>query len=76
MSPIPNTNEIKMYCHCRACGGDRPEDQSPQEWARLDVGFTKLGIQIWCWRCEKNVMHIDFQGMKHPANTHVAEVKS
>ena len=43
---------------------------SPREYASLEVGFTKEGLQIWCKRHEVNVMHIDFQGQRHPAATH------
>ena len=28
---------------------------------QLEVGFTMLGIQIWCRRHDKNICHIDFQ---------------
>jgi len=65
---IPNTNEIKLFFHCAHCLSERPEDQSPRDWASLEVGFTVLGVQVWCKRHEINVAHIDFQGHKHPAN--------
>ena len=65
---IPSTNEIEAYVHCAKCLAARPADKSPQEWASLEVGFTKLGIQVWCKRHQTNVVHIDFQGAKHPAN--------
>ncbi len=63
-----NENNILMYFHCKECFNDRPEDQSPQEWSKLSAGFTKFGLQVWCDRCEANVIHIDFQGVKHPAD--------
>jgi hypothetical protein len=66
---IENTNEIKQFFHCAKCIGDKPSDVSPREWAQLEVGFTKRGLQVWCKRCECNVLHIDFEGQKHPANT-------
>jgi hypothetical protein len=66
--PIPATNEIRMFFHCRKCIGSIPPGQSPRTWARLEVGFTKLGIQVWCKRHECNVAHIDFEGQTHPAN--------
>ena len=65
---IPNTNEIKSFFHCAKCMPDKPGDQSPRMWASLEVGFTLLGLQVWCKRCECNVAHIDFEGHKHPAN--------
>ncbi len=67
--PIPNSNEIKSFFHCRKCLNLRPEDMSPRDWASLEVGFTPLGVQVWCKRCEANIAHIDFEGRKHPANT-------
>ena len=36
--------------------------QSPREYAQLEFGFTKPGVQVWCKRHEVNVMHIDFEG--------------
>ncbi len=65
---IPNTNEISLYLHCRQCIEQKPYDVSPQEWGRIEVGFTKIGLQVWCKRHHINVVHIDFQGQQHPAN--------
>lgn len=71
MAEIPNTNEIALYFHCSLCVRQY-EEESPQmsraEFARLDIGWTKLGFQVWCRRHDINVMHVDFQGCKHPAN--------
>lgn len=66
---IPNSVEITMYLHCGLCVSEIPEDQSPAEWADLAVGWTKLGLQVWCNRHDCNVLHVDFESMKHPANT-------
>lgn len=41
---------------------------SPSKYARISVGFTELGIQVWCVRHDVNVIHIDFEGRRHPAN--------
>lgn len=68
---IPNTNEIKMYIHCGLCIGELPEGpagQSPSDYADLEIGWTELGIQVWCKRHSCNVVHIDFEGQQHPAN--------
>lgn len=67
--PIPNTNEIKAYLHCAMCLKERPEDVSPRDAQFISVGWTPLGIQVWCNIHESNVLHIDFEGQKHPANT-------
>lgn len=60
-------NNIKRFFHCRKCLDEKPIDQSPRDWAQLEVGFTIAGIQVWCKRHECNVCHVDFQGYKHPA---------
>jgi hypothetical protein len=65
---IPNTLSIHSYMHCGKCLAERPADKSPQEWGMNEVGFTRLGIQVWCRRHHVNVCHIDFQGQQHPAN--------
>ena len=65
---IPATNEIKMYYHCGICLKQRPKNISPSEWCRVEVGATKLGIQVWCKRHQANIVHVDFQWKKHPAN--------
>lgn len=68
MREIPNTNEIRTYMHCGKCMGDKPENISPQDWARTQTGMTPMGIQVWCNRCDVNVMHMDFAGAKFHAN--------
>ncbi len=69
---IPIAESIKTYCHCRVCveewrAGLAPGD-SPESYARLSVGFTEIGLQVWCVRHDVNVMHVDFEGKRHPAN--------
>ena len=72
MSRIPNTNKITSFVHCRQCieefqagaGGN----EAPRDYAELEIGFTALGLQVWCKRHKCNVMHIDFEGAQHPAN--------
>jgi len=66
----PEDNNIKLYFHCNLCLEEIPEGQSPQEWGRLEAGWTIEGLQIWCKRHDVNVLHIDFEGVKHPATTH------
>jgi hypothetical protein len=63
-----NLNEILSFHHCGMCLAELPPDTSPKEYARQQAGFTKLGIQIWCNRHDVNIMHVDFQGQRHPAN--------
>jgi hypothetical protein len=62
-------NNIKAFFHCAKCLDEMPGGTSPRDWAKLSVGWTIAGFQVWCNRHECNVMHIDFQGVKHPAIT-------
>jgi hypothetical protein len=66
--PIPNDDNIEMFLHCKQCLEEKPSGISPMEWSKVQAGWTKIGLQIWCNRHEVNICHIDFQGMKHPAN--------
>lgn len=70
---IPNTEKISQYMHCGLCleefKAGKGKGESPQTYARLSVGWTELGFQVWCYRHGANVLHVDFQGQKHPANT-------
>lgn len=65
----PEENNILMYLHCGLCLDEIPEGISPMDWSKSQVGWTKEGLQVWCNRHECNVMHIDFEGYKHPAAT-------
>lgn len=67
--PVPATNCIQMFFHCGTCLPDKPIDQSPSEWSALEVGWTPIGLQVRCKRCDRNIVHIDFEGQRHPANT-------
>jgi|HubBroStandDraft_6_1064221.scaffolds.fasta_scaffold00050_19 hypothetical protein len=70
---IPATNEIKMFFHCAHCLKDKPIGISPRAWVSLEAGWTELGLQVWCKRCEMNIIHVDFEGQKHHANDHGRE---
>jgi hypothetical protein len=65
---IPATNGILLFFHCRECLEELPLGQSPATWRQISVGFTEIGIQVWCDRHELNICHIDFEGQQHPAN--------
>jgi len=72
---VSDLEEIVQFIHCGLCLKEWKASkkisttQSPRDYAQLEVGFTKPGLQVWCKRHECNVMHIDFQGNQHPANT-------
>lgn len=71
---LSNKNKIVAYLHCGLClkeyldSAYLKKSKSPAEYARTQAGWTKEGIQIWCNRHNCNIMHIDFEGQRHPAN--------
>jgi len=69
---LTNTLQIIMYFQCGKCLAEKPDGIAPRDWARFNVGATLSGIQVWCVRHDCNVIHIDFEGQKHPADTSVA----
>ena len=66
-------NKIQMFLHCGLCLSEKPNGVSPKDYARLAVGWTKDGLQVWCNRHNVNVMHVDFEGVKHPANLNMVK---
>lgn len=63
---ISRERDIVSFLHCKQCLRDMPNGMSPREWARNEVGLTPDGIQVWCTRHEKNVVHIGFEGHQLP----------
>jgi len=59
------TCAISTYFHCRDCMDELPEDESPMSYQRIQAGFTRQGVEVWCTRHEKKIIHIDFEGTKH-----------
>lgn len=62
-------NAIKGFMHCKQCldewlAGEAGEGVSPREYARLEMGWTPKGFQLWCVRHELNVVSIDLLGQK------------
>lgn len=57
-------NEIGSFMTCKECFESLPNGVSPREWGRIEVGYTPKGIQVWCVRHERNVLHLDFLGQK------------
>jgi len=62
--PYPFENRIKAFFHCRQCIEEKPDGISPRDWAQLEVGWTRYGIQVWCKRHERNVEHFHLMGNK------------
>lgn len=58
--------EIQTYFHCAMCIEELPEGMSPQEYGLTESGWTAQGFQVWCQRHNANIIHMDFEGHKHP----------
>lgn len=67
--PRMNDNCIRSHVHCALCLESVPDGVSPQEWRQTEVGWTEKGLQVWCARHDCNIMHVDFEGMRHRADT-------
>jgi hypothetical protein len=52
---MPALNRIQMFFHCRACAREKPRTVSPSQYARLDIGLTPDGLQVWCTRHNREV---------------------
>lgn len=64
---------ISHYIHCAKCDDEealqvlREEGiMSYLDYQQVEVGFTDVGIQVWCKRHNHNIIHFDFEGMSHP----------
>lgn len=71
---IPATLCIEGYMHCSICIQEKPDHVSPADYQRLSVGWTEVGLQVWCRRHNVNVAHIDLLGQKINMNTAIATV--
>ncbi len=72
-STVAATLQIKTSLYCGKCLEETPLQSTPREYARLNVGLTKQGLQIWCTRHEVNVCHVDFEGVNHPMNASIID---
>ncbi len=54
---------------CQKCIEEMPSDISPKDWSNIQAGWTAEGLQVWCNPHNLNMVHIDFEGQQHPANT-------
>lgn len=57
-------NEIHSFFNCKECLDELPDGESPESYARLSCGWTPRGMQLWCVRHNRNVVHINFLGQK------------
>ncbi len=56
--------EIRFFAHCRSCAQQKPVNQSPSEWARIDAGLTERGLLLWCKRCRKEIALFTPDGLR------------
>lgn len=66
-----SSKEISAFIHCKQCLEEvKAADWkfSPAEHARFEIGWSARGMQVWCRRHDINVIHVDFEGRRHPAN--------
>jgi len=71
LPPEALTLSITQYVVCSKCADEIMQLDPPrslQDYAAMDVGFTDYGVQVWCRRHKANIVHIDFQGRKCPAD--------
>ena len=65
-------NGIEQNIICSKCETEfllgSTDSRSLQDYSRLDIGFTNIGVQVWCRRHDANVVHIDFVGQKPTAD--------
>tara|TARA_B100000214_G_scaffold68580_1_gene45752 strand:+ start:908 stop:1228 length:321 start_codon:yes stop_codon:yes gene_type:complete len=66
---------ILQYFTCKSCG-DIPDDGKKIDalsketentnagLSGFSVGWTELGLQVWCETCDSNVINFDFKGQK------------
>ncbi|TFH54279.1 MAG: hypothetical protein E4G89_00320 [Methanothrix sp.] len=70
---VSDENQIQLYLHCALCLAEwkagKAKGHSPSSYSSIEVGWTELGLQVWCKRHDCNMCHIDFEGAQHPANT-------
>jgi hypothetical protein len=63
---------IEQPIVCSRCADDvtegRAGDVSMADYMMLDVGFSEIGLQVWCRRHDANVVHIDFEGRQPPTD--------
>jgi cyclophilin family peptidyl-prolyl cis-trans isomerase len=48
----------RRFINCPQCVEELPDGQSPAEWARLNVGLTAEGVQVWCVHHDVQVVQI------------------
>lgn len=80
MTPDQLAHRITQPIVCSACADEVARGEagavSLRAYSRLDVGFTERGLQVWCQRHERNVVHIDFGGHRPEADFRCLEPRT
>ncbi len=69
---MDQSHRISQFIHCAQCLREFPQAlrqdgiMSYADYQEIEVGFTDVGIQVWCKRHNRNIVHFDFEGMSHP----------
>lgn len=58
---------IESFFHCNECMDELPDDESPMNYQKIQAGWTKQGLEVWCVRHNLKIIHIDFEGQTHAA---------
>lgn len=70
---IENLDCMDLFLQCGLCFEEwqdhKAVGESMSTYGQLCMGWTALGVQVWCLRHNCNVVHIDFEGMTHPSNS-------
>lgn len=62
-SDVPDTGH--QFMHCAKCLSERPEDQTPREWARQQLSVLGDGrLQLRCTRHDLNIATIRFEAVE------------
>ena len=54
-------SDILSFIHCKQCLNELPTNTTPREWVKIEAGRTEIGLQIWCIRHERNIVHLDLR---------------
>lgn len=57
-------NMIQTYFHCSKCRERMPDDTSMEKYARIGVGSIDGGFQVWCVRCNVNIILLPLEGIE------------
>ena len=60
-SPPRRVNKINEYCQCERCLEELPAGRQMAKWARLAVGWTAEGLQVWCLRHGATIVDLGFR---------------